>query len=200
MTVSVLDYAIVTRPHYKHVENGDGGLVRWLDPTTVLVAVVDGLGHGPLAAEVSEATVAYLESCSPTATLPDLLRACHVRLQGTRGAALALARLDLAVGQLEYAGVGNIEARLLSAEAVRPISYNGIVGAILPRFQVFTYSFRPGALFLMHSDGVSARFTLDAATLSGQPSDLIATSIMRDWSRPHDDATMVVVRHTGNGS
>ena len=197
MTVAALDYAVVTRPHYKHPENGDGGLVRWLDETTVLVAVVDGLGHGPPAAEVSEATVAYLASCLPTATLPDLLRACHVRLQGTRGAALAVARLDLAAGRLEYAGVGNIEARLLNPTAVRPISYNGIVGAILPRFQVFTYPFGPGALFLMHSDGVSARFTLDAAALAGQPADLIATAIMRDWSRPHDDATVVVVRHTG---
>lgn len=162
------------------------------------MAVADGLGHGPEAAAASQAAIAFLTS-HPRRELDDLLRGCHHRLRGTRGAAVALARIDLAHDRLSYCGVGNIEARVVGHAPTRPISYNGIVGAILPHFRVFEFPFQPHDLLFLHSDGISARFDLDDPPgLSAQPAQLIAETIARNWARAHDDATIIVVRHTGD--
>lgn len=164
----------------------------------MLVAVVDGLGHGPAAAEAAQTAIGFVASHASD-ELDHLLRRCHHRLRGSRGAAVALARIDGTGGQLSYGGVGNIEARLIGHTSARPISYNGIVGAILPNFRVFELSFQPDDLFLLHTDGISARFDLTGyPDLSGQPAQLIAEAIARDWARTHDDATIIVVRHAGD--
>lgn len=162
------------------------------------MSVIDGLGHGGPAAEAAGLACDYL-AVAPPDDLTYLLRGCHRRLQGTRGAAMAIARIDLAAQRVAYAGVGNIEARLIGRTTTRPISYNGIVGAVLPNFRVFDYPFGAGDWFIMHSDGISARFDLTHyPDLTDQPAQLLADALARDWARKHDDATIVVGRHTGD--
>ncbi len=81
--------------------------------------VVDGLGHGLLAAEASAAAVRVF--LKQSALEPDaLIQAIHSALRSTRGAAVAVARIDAARGVLRYAGVGNIAAVLASAKTPRP--------------------------------------------------------------------------------
>lgn len=192
------EIGVFSRPHPGFSENGDAYLVHRDGENGVLVAVVDGLGHGPAAAEAAQTAIGFVASHASD-ELDHLLRRCHHRLRGSRGAAVALARIDGTGGQLSYGGVGNIEARLIGHTSARPISYNGIVGAILPNFRVFELSFQPDDLFLLHTDGISARFDLTGyPDLSGQPAQLIAEAIARDWARTHDDATIIVVRHAGD--
>ncbi|HYN89730.1 MAG TPA: SpoIIE family protein phosphatase [Ardenticatenaceae bacterium] len=191
----LLDIGAVSRPHPGFEENGDAYLVRPYQDGAVLVAVVDALGHGPEAARIAEKALDFL-SASTTEGLGVLLRGCHEHLKGMRGAAIALVRIEPLPGRLHYCGVGNVEARLAGQTPARPISYNGIVGAVLPSFKLFDFSFRPGDLLLLHTDGISARFNLAAyGDLTGQPAQLIAAAIARDWARPTDDATILVLRH-----
>jgi len=71
------------------------------------VLMVDGLGHGPPAALAAEESVRIFQghrSREPA----EIVESTHRAIRGTRGAALAIARLDLANGEVRYAGVGNI--------------------------------------------------------------------------------------------
>jgi len=135
----------------------------------------------------------------PSERLDQLVRGRHQRRQGSRGAAGARARIDGSGSNQRDGGVGNTEARLSGHTPARPISYNGIVGAILPNFRVFELPFQSDDLFLLHTDGISARFDLTGyPDLAGQPAQLIAEAIARDWAGTHDDATIIVVRHAGD--
>jgi len=191
-----MEFGVVTRPHPAYQANGDAYIIERRGES-VLVGIVDGLGHGPDAAAASQRAVEVLSGDNGT-NLADLLRRCHHALHHSRGAAMALARIDLDQGRLTYGGVGNIEERLIGTTTTRLISYNGIVGSILPHFQLFEFSFQPDDLVLMHSDGISARFDLKHyPQVRTQPVQLIAEAIARDWSRPHDDATIIVGRYVG---
>src|SRR5687768_2318246 len=86
------------------------------DAGRVTVLVADGLGHGPLAAEASAAAGRAFED-NPAADPKALIEAAHVAVAGTRGAAVAAAKLDASDRVLRYAGVGNISGSLLCPAA-----------------------------------------------------------------------------------
>jgi hypothetical protein len=119
---------------------------------------------------------------------------CHQALLGTRGAVISLAQLDLNRSRLTYAGVGNVEARLWqSTEQQRPIAYRGIVGVAMPTIRSFDLPLRSSWLLLLHTDGISSRFTLaDFADIVDGGPQLLAEEILRRWARPTDDATVVI--------
>jgi len=185
--------AVAARPHPHETVNGDATAVQWNDGGACRIAVIDGLGHGRDAAYASARAVEVLDA-HPELGPADALRRCHTALVGTRGAAMAVACLDPARGELTYAGVGNIEAHLWQeGRRERPISYRGIVGAVLPTIRTFTLSLDADWTFIMHSDGVSAR--IDPAKLATQPPwqpEALAQAILARYSRASDDATVVV--------
>ena len=57
------------------------------------VLVADGLGHGPLAAQASLSAVDVLEQ-RPSSLPADMMHDIHAALHHTRGAAVAVARID----------------------------------------------------------------------------------------------------------
>ena len=98
--------------------------------------------------------------------------------------------------RLTYAGIGNIEARLRqNAEEHRLVNYRGIVGAHIPTVRSFELALAPDWLLVLHTDGVSSHFQLDEslAFRDLQPQAL-AEALLAEWSRPTDDATVVVIR------
>jgi hypothetical protein len=181
------------RPYPCETRNGDAWVVH-RRPDSCRIALIDGLGHGPAAADAADAARAALDA-RPDLDPSDAVAACHVALAGSRGAALAVARIDCLAGQLTYAGVGNIEARLcVAGHWQRPISYRGIVGATLPRLRAFTFALSAPWLLVMHTDGLRGRFEIDApTTLRAAALQPLAESLLRDWARPTDDASIVLV-------
>ncbi|MEW2162829.1 ATP-binding SpoIIE family protein phosphatase [Streptomyces sp. NPDC007084] len=174
--------------------------VRAGDHVTLLLA--DGLGHGEAAARASGAAV---EELHRSAHLPpaELLGHLHTALRDTRGAAIAVARLDLARDQLDFAGIGNIGARLLTGDTWRPLlSHPGIVGAHRPaRLPGCRAPWTPGSLLVLHSDGLPSRWTPPAvAPLTSWDPAVTAAVIVRDSSsaaRPvRDDTTVAVLTPT----
>lgn len=104
--------------------------VRSGDRLTLMLA--DGLGHGPEAARASSAAVTALYRWAHL-TPAESLRRLHDALKGTRGAAVALAQLDVRAGLLRFAGIGNVGARLRADGTWRPLlSRPGIVGVHRP--------------------------------------------------------------------
>jgi anti-sigma regulatory factor (Ser/Thr protein kinase) len=160
-----------------------------------LLMVADGLGHGSYAAEASrEAVRVFREHASdkPGETLDWMHRA----LKPTRGAAVGIAVVNLASRSLRFAGVGNISGTVyVNGTSRSAVSQNGTVGHELRRIQEFDYPFPPGALLVMHSDGLSSHWKLDRyAGLVTCNLPLIAGVLYRDFKRVRDDVTVLAAR------
>ena len=185
---------IWTRPHPQEDLNGDAYFIRRRAGQTLL-AVVDGLGHGEGAHEASRVALAVLAEWQGEG-LEDIFRTAHAALRPTRGAVMGACVLDTARGTFQYAGVGNIEVRVLDApEPVRPISNNGTLGARMDKVRVWSYPWTEGARVVLASDGVSATWDInDYPGLSRHSPQLLAGILMRDYGRDTDDATVLVGR------
>jgi anti-sigma regulatory factor (Ser/Thr protein kinase) len=157
--------------------------------------VSDGLGHGLLAREPSQRAAEVFREL-PADPPAQVLEACHAALHGTRGAAVAMADVDLDAGVVRFAGIGNVTGSILGEGPTQyMVSLNGIVGPGPARFREFTYPWSPGALLVMASDGLSTRWKLDSYPgLAGRHPGLIAGVLYRDHGRPRDDVTVVAVR------
>lgn len=165
----------------------DGGV------TTLLLA--DGLGHGELAAHAARESVRIFVTGSdtdPTTILQQIDRA----LRATRGAAIAVVRIDPARTMLTFAGVGNVATWVDDGERRRELaSTPGIVGHNLRRINQVEIPLTPGALVIMHSDGLSSKWTLASYPgLRSKSPLVVAATILRDAGIRHDDAGIVVAR------
>lgn len=172
---------------------GDGWAVACEASGATLLAA-DGLGHGPDAARAANAAIGALERRGPVGA-SEMMHLAHEALRPTRGAALAAARIDFDTGELRFAGVGNIGAVAFDETRRALVSHNGIVGHNMRKVQEFAVPFGPGALCVLHSDGIETRWDLDKYPgLQGRSPALIAAVLMRDYIRGRDDAMVLVVR------
>jgi anti-sigma regulatory factor (Ser/Thr protein kinase) len=153
--------------------------------------VVDGLGHGPDAATAAGETVRLFHR-HHSAQVPQLLELLHVGLRHTRGAALAVARIDVGAGKVSYGGIGNIAGAVTNGDEVRRmVSMNGTAGLNARRFQAFEYPCRD--LLIMHSDGLMTNWSLNRYPgLQRAHPSLVAAVLYRDFSRRRDDVTVLV--------
>jgi anti-sigma regulatory factor (Ser/Thr protein kinase) len=160
-----------------------------------LVLAVDGLGHGAYAADAAAAAVAVFRA-NTTAGPADVLARIHQALRATRGAAVAVAEVDRAAGLVRFAGVGNIGGTILAGTAARSlVSHYGTAGHDARRIHEFTYPWPAGAALVLHSDGITSRWTLDRYPgLAARHPALMAGVLYRDFRRGRDDASVVVVR------
>jgi anti-sigma regulatory factor (Ser/Thr protein kinase) len=160
---------------------------------TLLVA--DGAGHGVEAARAADLAVQIFRQYAD-APCDEIVERIHRALMPTRGAAVAVARIDEAVHTVRYVGVGNICGTVVTSEGVRRmVSHNGTAGHVAPRIREFTYDYSSNPLVIMHSDGITMRW--DLATYPGlvtQHPSLIAGVLLRDHRRPRDDASVVAIR------
>ena len=157
--------------------------------------IADGLGHGPVAAEASRRAVETFDAHKEQ-PLPTLLGTLHTALRGTRGAAVAIAEVDLASETLRYVGVGNIAGVVLTHEkSTSLVSMNGTVGVRCEKIQEFSYPWPAGGLLIMSSDGLKTQWNLNRyhGLLSRHPG-LIAGTLYRDYNRGTDDTTVAAIR------
>lgn len=168
-------------------------------PDGLTLMVVDGLGHGPLAAEAAHAAGAVFAQHHERAPT-EILERIHGALRATRGAAVSVARLDLARSRVHFAGIGNVAGTLLAGEAVRKmVSHNGTAGHAVKRIQEFTYDFAGAPLVLLCSDGLGTNWALDRYPgLARRHPSLVAGVLYRDFTRGRDDVTVLV--GTGGGT
>lgn len=177
--------------------SGDRGVVVAF-PGGALVAVIDGLGHGTEACEAALAAERVLLA-TPSAPLSELVRQCHERLRGTRGAVLSLASFDERRHTMSWLGVGNVEGFLVRGPEDGPCeavaTRGGTVGYMLPPLHPRTLEVQPGDTLVFATDGV--RHGFKAEVLLARSPQQIADAIVRNWSRATDDAYVIVARYTG---
>ena len=176
-------------------ESGDAWGVTW-DADTVMIVIMDGLGHGPDAARAAANGLHELTTPPDPAGPGDpvtLLGRLDRRLLGGRGAVAAVARLS--PGQLAYGGVGNIGARLgPNGRAHGLVSSLGTLGLgqrLRPQASVSPW--RGPNLFTAHSDGIRSSWDLSRYPgVTGHDPAVMAALIWRDAAAGNDDAAVVV--------
>jgi anti-sigma regulatory factor (Ser/Thr protein kinase) len=167
---------------------GDG----WALTADGLLAVIDGLGHGPeasLAARRGEASAQSARG-DPHAVID----AMNAALRGTRGAVVMVVQpTDSCVS---FAGVGNIAGALIGIDQVTRLHSSwGVVGgnAVAPRAHIAAW--KQGDVLLLHSDGLSrAVEAFTARRLRYVEPALAAAIILRDAATKLDDQTVIVIR------
>jgi negative regulator of sigma-B (phosphoserine phosphatase) len=184
--------------------SGDRPMVK-LVPNGVLMAAVDGLGHGKAAGAAAEIAVATLEDHAeeePEA----LVQRCHRALKGTRGAAMSLAAIDAREGKMAWLGVGNVEGLLLRTAGSPPTREalsmrGGVVGYQLPPLRTAYLPVTAGDLLVFTTDGIRSDFatglSLIDPLLKHQDVQEIADRILARFGKTTDDALVLVVRYLG---
>lgn len=192
-----LAYGAVQAPYPGQEVCGDSWSVRQR-PGQMQILVADGLGHGLEAAKAARKALLIFRDES-WRTPEYLVAALHAGMRATRGAAIAVAQVDLAGREVRFAGIGNIAGSIVSPARNRHlVSHNGTAGHSANKIQEFVYPWPSQALLVMHSDGLNNRWRVDAYPgLLGCHPSLIAGVLYRDFKRGRDDVAVVVARQQG---
>jgi negative regulator of sigma-B (phosphoserine phosphatase) len=180
-------------------ESGDHHLVC-CNRNGILVAAIDGIGHGEEAANASKAAAALLRSSADEPVI-SLVERCHEKLRATRGVVLSLACIDHEHGMMTWLGVGNIQGVLMRADAKRGnvreslLLRAGVVGSQLPSLQATVLSILPGDTLFFATDGIRSDFSV---TLSARENpQRAADRILGQYGNGYDDALVLVSRLAG---
>lgn len=180
-------------------ESGDLHLVK-ADKDGVLIAVLDGLGHGEEAAAAARLAVSVLERYSDEPPL-SLLQRCHVALKGSRGVVMSLARFDAARGTMTWLGVGNVEGVLHHADwsersgRASLVTRGGIVGSEVPAVQAAVIPVQPGDMLVFATDGIGSGFLVDVS--AREDPQRLADQILARYGKGTDDALVLVAKYLG---
>src|ERR1700681_4729879 len=117
-------------------ESGDHHLVC-CSRTGILIAAIDGIGHGEEAANAANAAVSILKAAAHEPVI-SLVQRCHDGLRSTRGVVMSLASIDPEHGMMTWLGVGNVQGVLMRSDAKKGgmqeslLLRAGVVGSQLP--------------------------------------------------------------------
>jgi hypothetical protein len=188
---------VASRPLRGGSPSGDQHVVQET-PEGLLVAVVDGVGHGEegsrAARWATEAIRAYHKE-----PLASLVAHCHQTLVGTRGVVMSLAAFDVARATMSWLGVGNVEAALLrvgergTTLRKRLLLRNGVVGHTLPPLEAAKVPVASGDLLALATDGIRPHFV--DGLIRGEAPQRSADRILAEYARDTDDALVLVARY-----
>lgn len=163
----------------------------------LLLGVIDGLGHGPEAAEAANRARAILLE-APENRLEALVIRCHQELHRTRGAAMTLAFIHRP-GRLTWLGVGNVEAVLVRTCADRRrareslLLQPGVVGQQIPTLRPAEVDVSAGDQLIIATDGIRTAFL----EVLSPPDTAAGTAkrVLREYGKPTDDALVVAATY-----
>ena len=194
-----IDWDVSVRPMAKGAVSGDVHVLKECEEG-VLLAALDGAGHGEPAREAATAAARLLEAHAgePAVTL---MARCHEALTLTRGAAMTLVCFRTRENRIDWLGVGNVEGRLIRAhpeaaersEAI--VLQGGLLGYRLPLLRPASLAISPRDVVVLATDGIHADFAEDV-NVWHTPAR-IATDIMDQRWKGNDDALLVVARYLG---
>jgi phosphoserine phosphatase RsbX len=193
------EWAVACELHPGEDSLGDAFVVHE-DGDRLLVAVIDGLGHGRDANHASRAVAAAVRQVADR-ELVEIVAHCHDKAQRTRGAVMSL--VAVTASSVEWVGVGNVETALIRADrdAARPVESmmltGGVVGYQLPPLRPRTIPVATGDLLVLATDGIRADFA-DSVIRHDAP-HLIVARLMRTLNTGDDDSLVLTLRVGGEG-
>lgn len=185
-----MEFSVFSRPKIGEDVSGDAYFIKRFS-SYVIFGVIDVLGHGSEAHDVALNILSILED-NYTEPLNKIIDVCHKGLKHTRGAAMALCKVDFREKKFEHVAIGNVETRVYGTpNPVIPFFFNGTLGMVMENYRVIEYPYTEGMIIVMFSDGISGRFDLKQQMLSKTPQE-IAKFIFDNYARNTDDATVLV--------
>jgi negative regulator of sigma-B (phosphoserine phosphatase) len=194
-----LDWSVAARPMPGQSVSGDLHFVKAVD-RRVLVAVIDGVGHGEEAAVAARSAAEILDRHAIESTI-SLIKRCHEALVRTRGVVLTIAKLDTEENTMTWLGVGNVEGRLLRADASAShpresvLMRSGLIGYQMPALQASVIPVAVGDMLILATDGINTAFE-EGIHLNEAPRP-IADKILSRYFKGNDDALVLVARYLG---
>jgi len=178
-------------------ESGDQHLVC-CNESGVLVAAIDGIGHGAEAARAARAAIAVLRN-GVGEPIISLVTACHEKLRSTRGVVLSLASLDVKHGLMTWLGVGNVKGVLVRADKKVGLEIlllrGGVVGDHVPQLQAAVIPVSQGDLLVFATDGIRTDFVSTLSALENP--QRAAERVMKSFCNQSDDAFVLALRFMG---
>jgi len=189
-----LEYAGTVRPCPGQTVSGDAIVIRPLEQG-LFVAIVDVLGHGAEAHELTHVIDAYLARYG-SSDIAGVMTRLHTHLRGTRGAAVGLCVIDPVVCRMDYTGVGNTVIRRFGDGESRLVSQDGVLGQNMRTPRLQTIKLQPGDVVVLYTDGIRNHFSLDDFPgILRQPAQQVANNIVQRFGKDHDDAACITVRY-----
>ena len=195
-----IDLGVAAAAMNGETDSGDRHVARVVGDK-ILIAVVDGLGHGREAVRAALGAVRTIEAsteCAPET----LVRDCHEALRTTRGVVMSMATIDTSRGTLTWVGVGNVAGVLFSGAAgfaftarTQLVQGAGVVGHSLPPLFPATMSVASGDTLVFATDGVTEDF--EQVVWRGMAAQPLAERILSKHGTMTDDALVCVVRVRG---
>jgi negative regulator of sigma-B (phosphoserine phosphatase) len=198
---TIVEWAIGARPLGGADESGDLHVVAPFR-NGVLIAAIDGLGHGTEAAVAARAAASVLQSHADK-PVDELTRRCHAELRKTRGAVLSVASFNAVDDTMSWLGVGNVEGMVFRADRnAKPrretiLLRGGVVGSQLPLLRAAVLPIARGDMLVFATDGIRHGFG-DDSPLDRHPAE-IADAILDRYGKHTDDALVLVARYRGAG-
>lgn len=200
MTTETLEWSVATAAMPGETETGDRHVFCPLSDG-VLVAAIDGLGHGAEAAVAARRAAAVLEEHAGD-PVTRLVERCHDSLRSTRGVALSLATISVRAHLMTWTGVGNVEGALRRGQPGLPderlLSRSGVVGSHLPPLQASVVAIGRDDLLVFTTDGI-AQDAARSLPMQG-PLQAIANGALARGNKGTDDALVLLVRYRGGES
>ena len=196
----VIEWCTASRVAPAETESGDLHLVSQWDGGA-LVAVIDGLGHGPQA-KVAARQAADVLAARAREPLVALVQHCHDAMRETRGAAMTLVAFDSRADTATALGVGNVEAVVVRADGqAQPARESillraGVVGYQLPALHPAVVSIAVGDVVVFATDGVRDDFA--ESVNWGEALPTLVERILERSFRGTDDALVLACKYTGD--
>ncbi len=195
---AILDCGVARAALGGNSKCGDSHVVQPF-PNGVLVAALDGIGHGEEACQAAEVAAKLLAAHAEDNVIA-LLKRCHEALRGTRGAVISLASFNGSQAVMTWSGVGNVEGLLLRADHGSPQKESlllraGVLGHQLPSLHAAILPLAPGDMLVFTTDGIRQGFNF-APRMKNTPQK-IADQILSEESKGNDDALVLVARFLG---
>lgn len=165
---------------------------------TLTIAVLDGLGHGPPAREASRAGIDAARALG-SRSLSELFDAAGTAMRRTRGAVIAVARIDERTMTIEHAGIGNIRTQIIGPKHASVLSSApGVLGHAEParrRLREEHVRLEPQDIVVMSTDGIAHRATLaNTSELLRKHPMFAAHALSKAFGKTTDDALVLVAR------
>ncbi|MFE9812955.1 SpoIIE family protein phosphatase [Streptomyces sp. NPDC005548] len=160
-----------------------------------LVMLCDGLGHGPLA-RIATLTAIRALRARTGGSPEEIMTGIHQALAATRGAAVAVARIEPDLNQVSFCGIGNMSVAVVTASAKSALpSRAGTAGNQIRSLRTSTRPLPQGSALIMHSDGLSERWHPKALLelLDHSPA-VIAARLLHTAGKRHDDASVIAAK------
>lgn len=197
MTAQVIEWGFAGLAMSGQSQSGDRYVVH-PSPNGVMVAAIDGLGHGQEAARAADLAATILTKHAQESMI-GIINRCHAQLRETRGVVMSLAVINAVEGDLTWMGVGNVEGVVVRA-AVRAnprqellLLRGGVLGHQLPSLYASIIPIARGDTLIFVTDGVHNNFA-DGVNVTDRP-QLIADRIVAEYSKGSDDALVLVARY-----